>query len=101
MHLCVSVAHRPVGPNQLIHRAWENWLILNGISGIHWSIEDSLEVRIDEAVLVSKRESSFDIRSMPYCVQGRQLPPRCVSIVADEVVNVCIVREHVLAVDNI
>ena len=91
MHLRVPVSHRPVGPNQVIHRPWENWLVLNSVSCVYRAIEDCLEARIEAPFLVANCESRINIRSVSDCVQGWELPPRGVSIIADELVNVCIV----------
>ena len=91
MHLRVPVSHRPVGPNKVIHRPWENWFVLNGISCVYWAIKDCLEVRIEATFLVANYESRINIRSVPDCVKGWKLPPRGISIVADKLVNVCIV----------
>ena len=91
MHLGVPISHRPVGPNQVIHSPWENWFVLNGISCVYWAIEDCLEARIEAPILVANCESGINIRSVSDCIQGWKLPPRGISIVAYELVNVCIV----------
>ena len=91
MHLRIPVSHRPISPNKVIHRPWENWLVLNSISCVYWAIEDCLKACIEATFLVANCESRINIRSVSDCVQGRELPPRGISIIADELVNVCIV----------
>ena len=68
MHLRVPVSHRPVGPNQVIHRPWENWLVLNSVSCVYRAIEDCLEARIEAPFLVVNCESRINIRSVSDCV---------------------------------
>ena len=97
----ITINQWPICPNELIHRARKYRFVLENVPGIRGSVESSIEICVKVAVHVTKGEKCGHIRSLTRCIQGWQLITWCVSIITDEFVNVCIVRECVLAVYNV